>query len=244
MLDDTLLAQYMDSFFGYGNTKAPLWFVGMEEGGGGTVEEVASRLAAWNQRGRPMVDDVAEFHYAIGQQRWFVPGAPTQNTWRQLIRTTLLAHELPVSLEAIRDYQVQRFSRSGGDVASLELLPLPSTSTRQEHWRYAGWSNIKALAARETYRQHFLPLRIARLRELISQERPGAVVFYGVTYQQHWEAISGAVFGSGEFPRTETVDGTRFFVVPHPTAGPSRAHAKTPQACFEAVGAALQATRT
>jgi len=240
MLDDTLLAQYTKSFFGYGNIKARLWFVGMEEGGGGTIDEVAARLAAWDQRGRPLVDDVAEFHHAIGQRHWFEPGAPTQSTWRQLIRATLLANELPVSLEAIRDYQVQRFARLGGDVASLELLPLPSTSTRPEHWRYAEWSALETLASRDSYRQHFLPLRIARLQELISNERPSAVVFYGVTYQAHWEAISGAKFGASELPRAESVGSTSFFVLPHPTAGPSRAQVKRPQECFESVGLALR----
>ena len=243
MLDDLWLSQYMDSFLGYGNTKARLWFVGMEEGGGGTVEEVAARLGAWSQRGRLVVDDVAEFHQAIGQQHWFKPGAPTQSTWRQLIRTTLLANELPVSLEAIRDYQVQRFARLGGDVASLELLPLPSTSTRTEHWRYSSWSKLKALESRDIYQQQFLPLRIARLQTLMTQERPSAVVFYGVTYQPHWEAISGASFGAGEFPRARVVDGTSYFVVPHPTAGPSRTQAKRPQECFEAVGLALRTLR-
>lgn len=241
MLDDILLAHYMDSFFGYGNTKARLWFVGMEEGGGGTLEEVASRLAAWDQRGRPMVDDVAGFHSAIDQQRWFEPGAPTQSTWRQLIRATLLAKGMPVNLEAIREYQVQRFARLDGDVASLELLPLPSTSTKTEHWRYAQWSALETLATRDGYRQHFLPQRIERLKALIAQERPAAVVFYGVTYQPHWEAISGATFGAGDFPRVQTVNGTTFFVVPHPTAGPSRNEAMRPQACFEAVGLALRA---
>lgn len=241
MLDDILLAQYMDSFFGYGNTKARLWFVGMEEGGGGTVEEVAARLSAWDQRGRPMVDDVAGFHQSIGQQHWFEPGAPTQSTWRQLIRATLLANEVPVNLEAIREYQVQRFARFDGDVASLELLPLPSTSTRPEHWMYAGWSRLEALTSRDSYQQHCLPQRIAHLRELISRERPSAVVFYGVTYQAHWEAISGARFGTGEFPRTQAIDGTRFYVVPHPTAGPSRSQSMRPQECFEAVGLALRA---
>lgn len=243
MLDDILLAQYMDSFFGYGNTKARLWFVGMEEGGGGTIEEVASRLEAWDQRGRPMVDDVAGFHRAIGQQRWFEPGARTQNTWRQLIRATLLAEDLPVDLEAIREYQVLRFARLDGNIASLELLPLPSTSTKAKHWRYAEWSALEMLATRDGYRQHFLPSRIARLKALIAQKRPTAVVFYGVTYQPHWEAISGATFGAGDFPRVQAVNGTSFFVVPHPTARPGRNHIMRPQAGFEAVGLALREVR-
>ncbi len=36
MLDDHLLQDFIDGFYGYGNYNAPYWFVGME-GGGETV---------------------------------------------------------------------------------------------------------------------------------------------------------------------------------------------------------------
>lgn len=239
-LDDVLLAQYMDSFFGYGNLKARLWFVGMEEGGGSSVDEVRSRLTAWDRRGRPRVEDVADFHRAIGQHRWFEPGAPTQSTWRQLIRATLLSKGKAATLDATRNYQVQDFARLNGEVASLELLPLPSASTRDTDWRYGEWSALEALASREAYSQHCLPRRIESLRTLIAQERPRAVVFYGATYLRHWEAIAGVDFGTGAFPRAGSARGTDYFLVPHPTAGPSHANAKRPQECFEDVGIALQ----
>lgn len=241
MLDDALLSKYMDSFFGYGNIKARLWFVGMEEGGGKSIEEVRSRLEAWARRGSPLVDDVAEFHRAIGQHRWFEPGAPTQSTWRQLIRATLLSKGLTASLEAIRTYQVHDFARLNGEVASLELLPLPSTSTRDEEWQYAAWSALPMLASRDRYSQHFIPRRIDSLRKLIAQGRPRAVVFYGATYLRHWEAIVGTNFGPGDFPRDVSVRGTDFFLVPHPAAGPSRGNSKPPQKSFEEVGTTLHA---
>src|SRR5882672_9473250 len=94
MLDDVVLARFMSSFFGYGRLQARVWFVGMEEGGGQNLEGIQARLSAWQQRGQPPVDDVAAFHKAFGQERWFVDGAPTQSTRRQLIRTVLVAWRL------------------------------------------------------------------------------------------------------------------------------------------------------
>jgi hypothetical protein len=37
VLDSEILGNFIESFFGYGNLSAPLWFIGMEEGGGKTV---------------------------------------------------------------------------------------------------------------------------------------------------------------------------------------------------------------
>jgi hypothetical protein len=35
--DHTLLTDYINGFWGYGTFSADYWFVGMEEGGGGTI---------------------------------------------------------------------------------------------------------------------------------------------------------------------------------------------------------------
>lgn len=38
-LDDTLLEEFVQGFYGYDNLSAPCWFVGMEEGGGNSAED-------------------------------------------------------------------------------------------------------------------------------------------------------------------------------------------------------------
>jgi len=59
MIDPDLLRRFMHTFYGYGSWSAPLWFVGMEEGGGTTPEEVQRRLNAW--RGGEL-EDLRDFH--------------------------------------------------------------------------------------------------------------------------------------------------------------------------------------
>ena len=44
MLNDRLLNDFISSFFGYGNYRGDCWFIGMEEGGGGTLDEVSRRF--------------------------------------------------------------------------------------------------------------------------------------------------------------------------------------------------------
>lgn len=218
MLTTELLTSFMACFLGYGNLDANLWFIGMEEGGGHTEAEVQGRLDAWNDRGRLEVDDVAGFHVAINQPQWFQQGAPTQNTWRQIIRSILRSQGQLADLDTIRAYQIERFARTNGQVATLELMPLPSPSTRD--WNYHNWSNLTQLANRETYYRSVMPARIQMLQEKLRVRAPRAVVFYGAGYQAHWQAISGCEFGNGNFPRVVVNGHTTFLVLPHPTAHP------------------------
>ena len=44
-MNDHLLTQYMSHFAGYGNLDGDYWMIGMEEGGGDTIEDVERRVA-------------------------------------------------------------------------------------------------------------------------------------------------------------------------------------------------------
>lgn len=66
MLDDQLLDDFIQKFRGYGSYEAPWWFIGMEEGGGNDEVELASRLSAWDKRGRLELEDIAEYHREFG----------------------------------------------------------------------------------------------------------------------------------------------------------------------------------
>jgi len=221
MLNAKLLSEFIDGFYGYGNLEAKLWFVGMEEGGGTAEQEIEARLNSWNVRGGRLVEDVAEFHRSFGQPRWFEPKAPTQRTWRPMIQSILLAKDESCDIESIREYQINKFARKGGEVASLELMPLPSPSIREDNWMYGDWSDLPYLTTRNSYLKAVVPARIKRFKALIEEHKPQAVVFYGAGYQRHWEAISGCDFGSECLPRRAQKKSTAFLLLPHPTARPS-----------------------
>ncbi|MBF6569142.1 MAG: hypothetical protein IVW54_09730 [Candidatus Binataceae bacterium] len=50
--NDQLIEDFDANFFGYGRTDAPVWFIGMGEGGGGSIDEINRRFIAWQHRGR------------------------------------------------------------------------------------------------------------------------------------------------------------------------------------------------
>lgn len=238
-LDDRLLSDFADSFFGYGDPDAPYWFVGMEEGGGDSEAEVARRLEAWDARGRRALEDLPAYSRAVGVGAWFDDRPRLQPTWAKLVRLLLAAEGLPGSTDDVRAFQRDRLGRPGGPAALVELLPLPSPST--DRWLYGEASGLPDLATRELYRARYAGPRADRIREMVAEGAPRAVVFYGLGYRPWWERVaggefvedaeSGALWAGGH---GSPGGGTAFVAVPHPVAMGVR------NADFERVGEALR----
>src|SRR5260370_42148912 len=87
--DDAILWEYMTGFYGYGDYCADCWLVGMEEGGGSTVDEIARRLDTWRNGGRSELADLVNFHNEADLGDWVRPNPPWQRTWAGLIRFLL-----------------------------------------------------------------------------------------------------------------------------------------------------------
>jgi hypothetical protein len=227
MIDPRLLDDFMRRFFGYGSWDAKLWFIGMEEGGGESIEEIARRLTSWDRNDD--LTDIRQYHAAVGGMPWFSARPKIQSTWGKLIRVALSARGLKTDIESVRRYQRDLLGRRSGLEALIELLPLPSPSTA--HWLYQSFG-IPGIATRERYRDTMLPLRIAAIRQRIERHHPDTVVFYGIGYRPQWEAIIRKWFAplSGERFETASDGATRFVLAPHPVAtGVSNAD-------FEAIG--------
>ena len=226
MFDDHLLHDFMDTFYGYGNYAGDYWFVGMEEGGGDSFNNIVQRLQAWHQRGRLELEDVAVYHAEIGEEWWFSPQPKLQPTWNRLIRIELSAKGQDVHTEHVRAYQKEHWGRLNGTNCLVELLPLPSPSLG--HWLYAEHSQLPYLVSRDTYTKHYAESRAEHLQQRILEYRPKAVIFYSANpgYILWWKRIAGVEF------RKETIVGfpvhiaknehTVFAITYHPGArGPT-----------------------
>lgn len=189
MINDELLGAFINGFYGYGNYQAPYWFVGMEEGGGNSIEEIAKRIETWDKRGRKELEDVAEYSREIGINRYFDDRAKLQSTWNKLIRIVLTAEGQIFDTETVREYQRSKFGTEDGDTCLLELLPLPSPNIAS--WLYGENSKLAYLTNRETYRNHIVNSRIAHLQDIVTRYQPKAVIFYGAQYVDYWKRIAG-----------------------------------------------------
>lgn len=208
MARNDALEDYTKRFFGYGSWKAPIWFVGMEEGGANAcyVKNFDKHLRSWAEGGRRALVNIRT-------------GAPLQKTWLGLIRVQLgregVRHGRR-SLELARDYQRVSLCRTSKECL-IELLPLPSRSIGKWPWAER-YPQVSWLRNRTVYRKHVLGPRCERICRAIHKHRPRAVVFYGLTYQDEWSRISGARFAETAIPQVSFAhdSNTLFAVMPHP----------------------------
>lgn len=226
IFDDAALEEYATNFLGYGRPDAPVWFVGMEQGGGNSFEEVQKRISVWAALGKNSLEDILRYHLAIGIDEWFAgPRPKLQSTWSGIVRLQLglkgkdravLSPE--AQRELTRDYQQNRLGRSDGNERLMELLPLPSPST--QHWLYARHSKIHWLTDRETYTQFQIPRRALRIQEEIDRYKPKFVIFYGLAFEDHWTRIARTQFVRTAIEKTSIGNrgSTLFAIVPHPVA--------------------------
>lgn len=215
------LDAYIASFAGYGNAQAPVWFVGMEEGSGRGLDELARRVHVWSNRGRQTLEDLPSYHHAIGMPRHFQAPWPLQRTWTPLIRLLLAWRGITVSHAELRRVQATELGTFRGDSTLVELLPLPASSLA--HWPYAELgTNHPSLKDRSTYHSTYMPLRIGFLNALISQCGARAVVCYGLGYLEAWKTLSGVEpeqrIDGGQRWLWGQIGERQFAFVPHPVA--------------------------
>ena len=109
--DDQLLQEYVNGFYGYGSYSGDFWFVGMEEGSTGRFDEIARRITGWSRRGRNELEDVVDYHNAIGIYGLFEPRARIQPTWGGLIKIILSAQGQDINRENVRRFQQHSLGR-------------------------------------------------------------------------------------------------------------------------------------
>lgn len=225
-LDDAKLTDYCETFLGFGQVNAPIWFVGTEEAGGWTIGDVERRLWAWNDRRRQSFEDAPVFYPLCGNQRWHGEGAVSQDTWRQLIRMLLIARSQNISARAILDYQRTQWGTLAGNTCLAELLPLPSPSTGD--WNYGQWSGLSWLRSRDDYLARVRAGRENELRLRIMTHQPRVVIFYGlelptdVSLLPSWSSIASGrfvqAFEDKEILLMRETANTTFYVTRHPRA--------------------------
>ncbi|BAZ12710.1 hypothetical protein NIES4071_45420 [Calothrix sp. NIES-4071] len=232
--NDQILEKRVDKFYGYGNYQGNYWFIGMEEAGG-DFQDSYNRINIWSSRGEKELDDLVEYHIAIGAGRLFQPDAPIQGTWNKLVRIVLSAKgKENINREDVRKYQINELGRKNQETCLLELFSLPSPSTNQ--WIYSQHSQLPFLSNRKNYENHCLEQRIKHISYKIREYKPSSVVFYGVSYQYSWKKIAEVDFlETSEGFLIGTNSQTVFVIAKHPTS-----RGVTNQ-CFDNIGKSIAA---
>jgi len=215
-LDDSLLDRFIHTFYGSGTYSGKYWFIGLEEGGGSSFDEVSKRISIWQELGKQELNDIAEFHLQINMPEYFTDPVKIQKTWGQIARIILSSQGKSVTLSDIKVYQRDMLGRKSKETCLLELLPLqsPNLST----WHYDQWSGLEILKNRAAYNKFCLPWRCVHIRSQILSYRPRVVVFYSYSYRNLWEQIAGpdVTFTEQSNMWIGESNGTLFLIMKHP----------------------------
>lgn len=216
IINDEFLHHFITTFYGSGNYSGKYWFVGMEEGGGNSFDQVSSRFNAWKDLGSPELVDMYDFHVLINYPEYFADPVKLQRTWMQQARIILSSKGLSSLTPTVKAYQRDILGRKTSETCLLELLPLPSPSTTV--WNYDRWSNLPFLKNRSNYRDYCIPWRCEHIKSRINTYQPKLVVFLGLSYSQYWEAIAAPnIFENmGDFKAAKSQTAL-FIIAKHPS---------------------------
>ena len=182
--------EYLLNFVGYGNLDAEVWFLGMEEAGGGE-SNIRSRLKFRT------IEDCAEAHQILGITKHHTGNKIIQKTWRGMCYIMLTLEGKETDRENIRNYQADYLGRFQGNSLLLELMPIPKPSINT--WNYEDL--FPQFKSRNDYYQTVRPRRINYLQKLFLEHRPKIVIAYGQGIKKkNWQAYQD-LFGNLEFSK-------------------------------------------
>lgn len=130
------------NFLGYGHLTAPVWFLGIEEAGGGE-KNLRRRLTL------DVVEDRAEAHAKLETVQYEKANKIVQ-TWRGMCCIMLELEGKEIKTESIRDYQMNQLGRRSGNTFVGELLPIPKPKAND--WSYR--KLFPSFPDLETYQRH------------------------------------------------------------------------------------------
>jgi hypothetical protein len=194
LIEEKLLNNWIHNFYGYGSWQARFWFVGYEEGGGDTPEEVAEKVnyLYTTQATGPTLCDIRDLYrhvafridgpraekFATFHDHRFGPQATLHGAWKNLIA---FVHGYKTEkLPDLLTYQKNSFVVPSIQAEALiQLYPLPA---HNHAWYYA-WLDLPQLPflkSRALYRDYVYPARIHTILENLRVHKPQVVVMYGM----------------------------------------------------------------
>lgn len=196
LIKEEALQHWIDNFYGYGSWGARIWFVGHEEGGGDTPQEVADKLNYFykvHAPGKPStLCEIRDLYRSVAftidgpradlfsnlYEYRFDKNAVQHGTWKNLIGFVYGYRNKP--LPDLLAYQKKSFALAANkSEALLRLYPLPA----HNHAWYYSWLDLQQigyLKSRAAYQEHVYPNRIKSILQNMSLHKPELVMMYGM----------------------------------------------------------------
>ena len=190
------LEEFTKSFFGYGNLKSDIWFIGHEEGSSqNSVAELEARVNLWVKMEKKIVVNCKDFHLNLKMKNEepFTKGK-RQPTWDRYIDFIKSIKNLNINnTREKKDFLNFKFAQEDSDHCLLELFPIPCSKILS--WNYSILSEeYEYFKTKEAYRSYVVDFRLNKIINLIKNNKPKVIIFNGVgikpyTTLSYWEMI-------------------------------------------------------
>jgi hypothetical protein len=196
LIDEKALKHWIDHFYGYGSWDAKVWFIGYEEHGGETPEEVSEMVGYFSKAhsgaSEPTLCDIREMHrhrsfrregrksdlYNNHFQYRFDTNAVLHGTWKNM---TAFVHALKNEKTFdVYSYQKELFASAESNEALIELYPLPSPHKHTWYYNWLDVPRLPFLRSRKLYQDHLYERRMNTILSNITTYRPEVVLMYGM----------------------------------------------------------------
>lgn len=178
--------EHLLNFIGFGRLDAEVWFLGMEEGGGGE-ENIRAR------QNFKTIEDLEKAHKILGITKFHSGKRIIQRTWWGMCYIMLLLDGKVPNTENIRNYQADYLGRYQGNTFLCELMPIPKPNLGD--WDYH--ELLPQFRSRQDYYEKVKPRRIKYLSNLISENNPKYIICYGKRYWQEYKGLFLSLSFSG-----------------------------------------------
>lgn len=228
LIEEKKLKHWIDHFYGYGSWQAKIWFIGFEESGGNTPEEVAEKLNYFYQTHSSSKEAVlsnlrelyknvsarldgprADLFTNLSDYR-FGSKAIQHGVWKNLI--AFVHGYRDKKLPDLLTYQKKSFATPSAQEAWLQLYPLPSPHNHAWYYSWLDMPKVPYLKSRAQYQEHLYPSRIQCILQKIITHKPEVVLLYGM------ENINGLKQSVLEFfsnAKFKTVKGVKQLIPQH-----------------------------
>lgn len=195
LIEEKPLKYWIENFYGYGSWLAKFWFIGYEESGADTPEEVADRLNYFYNLQKsvpPGLCDIRELYrhaafrvegpraekFASLYDYRFGSHATLHGLWKNLI--AFVHGYQGKQFPDLISYQINSFvSPSAPNEAMIPLYPLPA----HDHAWYYAWLDLPQfpfLKRRSLFQDYVYPGRMRTILENMLTYKPEVVLMYGM----------------------------------------------------------------
>jgi hypothetical protein len=196
-IEEKNLNHWIENFYGYGSWQAKFWFIGFEESGGNTPEEVAEKFNYF-AKAHPTASggtlcDIRELYQQVTVteddrkgdlftnrfEYRFGPQAIQHGVWKNLI-AFVHGYENK-KLPDLLAYQRQKLALPAAQrEALISLYPLPSPHNHAWYYSWLDMPQVPFLKSRARYLEHLYEKRIQCILRNINLHKPEVALLFGM----------------------------------------------------------------